>query len=95
MEHPEHIKIWARMQEARDQGDMETYSQLREQQIAMLTGRTMPRIDAEEPTTAKESDEIDWDRVARETQTMVDLNREANRRWRESQGSPDDSESEE
>jgi hypothetical protein len=45
------------------------------------------RIDAmvqpkdKDPKTAKEGDGIDWPKVAREAQTMVDLNRVATEAW--------------
>lgn len=81
MEHPEHIKTWAKMQEARDKGDLETYYRLRDEQMAMLTRGKSARTDAEPKDSG-----IDWERVAREAQTMVDLNRESTRRWQESHG---------
>lgn len=85
MKHPEHIKIWARMQEARDKGDLETYYQLQDQHTALLTGSAMLRTDAEEPTPAPESDGIDWAKVAREAQAMVDLNKDAMAAWKKGQ----------
>lgn len=85
MEHPEHIKIWARMQEARDKGDMDAYYKLQDRHTALLTGATGARSDAEEPKPAAEPDGIDWERVSREAQTMVDLNKSAMDRWRQGQ----------
>lgn len=86
MKHPKHIQIWAQMQKAQEQGDMEAYYRLQDEQRAILTGQASVRSDAEEQAPAKD-DGIDWAKVAREAQIMVDLNKESNKRWQESQGS--------
>ena len=86
MEHPKHIQIWAQMQKAQEEGDLETYFRLQDEQRAVLTGKSSRSDEAPAEPAPAADDGIDWEKVAREAKTMVDLNAEATRRWQESQG---------
>lgn len=82
MEHPKHILAWAAMQHAIEDGDTSAAEKYRQEWITALTN-PQKRNDAEEPkpAPAPESDEIDWAKVAREAQAMVDLNKDAMSKW--------------
>jgi len=56
--------------------------QAKAQQLQLESSMGMPRIDVDDQSEEAAADDgIDWAKVGREAQTMVDLNRSANEAW--------------
>lgn len=83
---PAHITAWSAYLKALDRGQLDDAERFHRQWRDLLSGS--PRTDATSTMTSQEdqkpaaaSDGIDWAKVAREAQTMVDLNRSATEAW--------------